>query len=42
MAKQIYSHEVFLTGQIVVRVASAATGEPLSGKSVFFKACGFT
>ncbi len=42
MEKSIYSHEVFLTGQVTVTVRRLEDGRPLTGKSVTFKSCGFT
>jgi hypothetical protein len=42
MKRSIYSHEVFLTGRIVVTVRNVLDGNPMSNKSVSFKACAFT
>lgn len=42
MEKSIYSHEVFLTGQVIVMVRRADNGRPVTGQKVTFKSCGFT
>ena len=42
MKPSIYSHEVFLTGRIVVTVRNVLDGKPIGNKIVRFAACGFS